>query len=486
MLWNYTLFIAPLIVVTGVSLWLAHKLLAFRPRAGASSLAIFMIALAAWSVAYGLELGNTVPEIKIFWYKAKYLGIAAVLISAAYFVFQYVGYHQWASWRGIVIIGLVPALSLGLLWTNSLHHLFLRSINVGAQHPVRMLHVEYGPAFWLFTAYYYIVFAGSMALLVRRCWTKSSGQLCRNVWALLIGACAPWFANIFTLSPWNPIPDLDLTPFTFMITGAALAWALFRHQLLYMMPVEHGAIINSMKDGVIVLNAHNQIVEMNPAALRILHMQTVEPDRFDIVGQPVEKMLALWPMLITYLRGIAKEYNTVLTNDEDGGRRYFDVHITPIYSQRNHLAGRLLVIHESTERERTAEALRQRKLQLRSMVEQMRYVDNEKSQIIAMLQNELDLPLLNMQQSLLQLESKNRVVDEEFVNSLKQELEALNQRVREMNIWATQAGAAKLGDFTESPKTHSSMQAAPLGPEPKLSTAQLTSISGAHRFSPAS
>ncbi|MEZ4708437.1 MAG: histidine kinase N-terminal 7TM domain-containing protein [Caldilineaceae bacterium] len=188
----------------------------------ATSLAFFMVSLAFWSVAYGLELGNAVPEIKIFWYKAKYLGVVAVLISAAYFVFQYAGYYRWANWRGLFVIGLIPTLALATLWTNAFHQLFLRNVTAGAQNPISMLHVEYGPVFWIFTAYYYSVFALSMALLVRRCWAKSSGQLCRNVLALLIGALAPWLANMFTLSPWNPQPDLDLTPFTFMITGGLL------------------------------------------------------------------------------------------------------------------------------------------------------------------------------------------------------------------------------------------------------------------------
>ncbi|MEZ4708436.1 MAG: PAS domain-containing protein [Caldilineaceae bacterium] len=57
-----------------------------------------------------------------------------------------------------------------------------------------------------------------------------------------------------------------------------------------MMPMQHSAIIRSMKDGVIVLNAQNQIVEMNPAAQRILHMQATDAEHF--VGQPVEKV---WP-----------------------------------------------------------------------------------------------------------------------------------------------------------------------------------------------
>ncbi|MCB9155746.1 MAG: PAS domain-containing protein [Caldilineaceae bacterium] len=484
MLWNYILFIAPLIIVTVIAMWLAHKLLAYRPQAGATSLALFMVSLAFWSVAYGLELGNAAPAIKIFWYKAKYLGVVAVLISAAYFVFQYVGYYRWANWRGLFAIGSVPAVALAALWTNSFHHLFLRNIAVGAQSPISMLHVEYGLLFWIFTAYYYAIFALSMTLLVRRCWTKCSGQLCRNVLALLVGASAPWLANIFTLSPWNPMPDLDLTPFMFMVTGTAIAWALFRHQLLYMMPVQHGAIIRSMKDGVIVLNAQNQIVEMNPAAQRILHMQMTASD--DFVGQPIDQVLAIWPTLLTYLRGLAKEYNTVLTSDDSAGRRYFDVHITPIYSQRDQLAGRLLVIHESTERERTAEALRQRKQQLRSMVEQMRYADHEKTQIMTMLQTELDMPLLHMRESLMQLENGASQLEKEYVIRIKQEVEALDNLVRNLRESMAKTAREKSAASSVHTNGHGSSSPAFLEAEAKLSTAQLTSISGAHRFSPAS
>jgi PAS domain S-box-containing protein len=62
----------------------------------------------------------------------------------------------------------------------------------------------------------------------------------------------------------------------------AVTWGLFRYRLLDIMPVARDAIIEGMGDGVIVLDVQNRIVDLNPAARRIIGRRAL-----GAIGQPI-------------------------------------------------------------------------------------------------------------------------------------------------------------------------------------------------------
>ena len=59
---------------------------------------------------------------------------------------------------------------------------------------------------------------------------------------------------------------LDLTPFSFTLSGLAVAWGMGRFQFMGTVPVAHRAIIQGMQNGVVALDPSENIVELNPAA----------------------------------------------------------------------------------------------------------------------------------------------------------------------------------------------------------------------------
>ena len=67
-----------------------------------------------------------------------------------------------------------------------------------------------------------------------------------------------------------PIPGLDPTPFAFTLSGLLLFVGLFRFRLLDLMPVARATLVESLLDGVLVVDARGRIVDLNPAAWRLL------------------------------------------------------------------------------------------------------------------------------------------------------------------------------------------------------------------------
>ena len=108
-----------------------------------------------------------------------------------------------------------------------------------------------------------------------------------------------------------------------------------------------------MSDGVIVLDAQNRIVDINPAAQRIIDCPASKA-----IGQPATQVFSGRPDLVEHCHDVT-EAQTEIALNQDKVQREFDLRISPLYDARGHLTGRLMVLHDITERVRTEEALRE-------------------------------------------------------------------------------------------------------------------------------
>ena len=180
---------------------------------------------------------------------------------------------------------------------------------------------------------------------------------------LLIGVLAPWVGNALYILRLSPFPNLDLTPFAFTLTGLGISWSLFHFRLLDIVPAAHKTIFESMNDVVIVMDAQNRIVDLNPAAQRVFGCSAS-----DSVGQPVEKILSLWPDLVDHCRPLTETHSEIAWGD-NGKKRYFDLNISPLRDKQNLLTGRVIVLRDITEHKQAGEILQNAHDQLEKQVE---------------------------------------------------------------------------------------------------------------------
>ena len=117
------------------------------------------------------------------------------------------------------------------------------------------------------------------------------------------------------------------------------------------MPVAHSAIVAGLRDGMIVLDARNRVVDLNPTAERILNRRVAAA-----LGQPVEQLLADQPDLVAYCRGAA-EARMEITLGEAVAPRSYEVQIASLPGQRGDSSGRLVMLHDVTERKQAEAAL---------------------------------------------------------------------------------------------------------------------------------
>jgi PAS domain-containing protein len=135
---------------------------------------------------------------------------------------------------------------------------------------------------------------------------------------LIVGALAPWLGNAIYISGLSPFYRLDLTPFAFTLASLTIGWAIFRHELLNLLPVAYSAVIKNMRDGLIVLDESERIVEVNPVAERITGIPASAA-----VGQPAKLVLSGVVDLMPLLESEASRATVAIPDDQ--GERTYDV-----------------------------------------------------------------------------------------------------------------------------------------------------------------
>lgn len=361
--WQYSPYMLPLIVSAVVAIALAIIAWQRRSTPGAMPLSIMMSAATLWLLAYTLELGSVNLTAKVFWSNTTFVGIVIVPASWLAFALQYTGRGRWLTHRHMALLTIVPIITVLLAWTNGAHGLFRNSIALNTSHSPSTLTINYGLAFWLHATYsYLLLLLGTLLLL--QAYIRSPRLYRGQTGTMLIGAVVPWIANALHIFGLNPIPDLDLTPFAFTLTGVAMAWGLFRFRLLDIVPVARNAIVEGMSDGVIVLDAQNRIVDFNPAAERIFDRAASE-----IIGEPGLQILThpsgrpLYSQSTGLARILAEqplnatEIQTELVHSQGNAQRYFDVRTSPLTHHNGAMAGRLVVLRDITELKQAEEAM---------------------------------------------------------------------------------------------------------------------------------
>jgi PAS domain S-box-containing protein len=352
--WQHV-YVFPLYAAAVVSFSIALFARRRRSAPGALTFALLMAAAAEWALAYALSLVSVIRELQVFWVKVRYIGI--VIVPGAWLVFALfqAGYGKLVTRRNQILLAIEPLLILVLIWTNDWHKLYWVEVMQKQVGPLTVIEAIPGVFYWVHVAYSYLLMASGSLLFIRMV-VRSSHLYRRQSAAVLLGAVAPLIGDVLsTFGLLYPLSCIDLTPFFFSLTGLAMAWAFFRFRLLDIVPVARDAVVESMSDGVLVLDAENRIVDINPVAEGIISRTASE-----VIGQPAEQVLSRWPDLVERYRSVP-ETHTEIAVGEGVARAYFDLRISPLRDWRRRLTGRLIVLRDITDRKLMEEALQKAK-----------------------------------------------------------------------------------------------------------------------------
>ncbi len=106
-----------------------------------------------------------------------------------------------------------------------------------------------------------------------------------------------------------------------------------------------------MNDGMIVVDAQGRVADINPAATAIMHL-TIS----DVIGKAALDILRPWPRLVEQY-GDRMEAHDEISIGEDDAKRWFELHLAPLYDRRSNFAGRVITLHDITQRKLVEERI---------------------------------------------------------------------------------------------------------------------------------
>ncbi|HZY45170.1 MAG TPA: GAF domain-containing protein, partial [Anaerolineae bacterium] len=174
---------------------------------------------------------------------------------------------------------------------------------------------------------------------------RSRGIYRIQIVAVLMAGLVPGVTNVLHLVG---ILTVDLTPFSFALSGVLLAWAIFRHRLLDLVPIAQEAMIEAMTDGMLVIDEQNRIITLNSAAERIFDV--VAPR---LVGQPIDRISSHWPTLQPADKSWLEVQDEITVNGFD-----YELRSSPLNNRQGRSIGYLLTLHDITHRKQVEEQLK--------------------------------------------------------------------------------------------------------------------------------
>ena len=328
---------------------------------GARTMVVLLLACSEWAVAYVLELGSDDLAKTVFWHQVMLGGVVAVPTVWLIFTLRYTGNDRWLTPRNLALLALMPAATELMIFTNGSLGLMWSWAALDTSGSFSALVLTYAPGFWAHTAYSYLVLIVAAFVLVQTLFR--SRHLYRwQTPGLLFAACVPWLGNVMFLTGFNPFPGVDLTGLGFNLTSLTFAWSLSRLRLGDIVSVSRGAIIENMGDGLLVLDAEDRVLDLNPVARRLAGREVSR-----LVGRPVDRVWPQWPVCDDSPGEEQAGREMVL--EGDGGQRTFDVRISPLRDWRGRLVSKVVVLRDITERKRAEEALQESEARFRRLTE---------------------------------------------------------------------------------------------------------------------
>lgn len=352
MVWQFNPLAIPLFL--SIIPLLRYSILIWRHRADETArwFLLYIFSAAGLLITYAFELLAADLNTMFVWLRLEYLFSVPIPVYFFLFILCYTGYRRRLKRQHIILLFAIPVLHILTVWTNQFHGLNWATTGVVEVNGLMMFDRTYGPVFWIGIVYLYSINIAAVIIMV--VWVLRSPNLYRGQLASLIGAMVLiWTSSILTITGATIVPRLDLTPFGYALAVIPVAIGLFRYKLIDLMPAAHELILKVMSDAVLVIDSQSRIVDLNPAAERLLTVRTAH-----VIGKKISQVFSNSVDLIERYKDVT-ETEGELEYVQDGKFRYFDLRISLIPDQERLSKARVIVLRDIT-RLKEAEAANKR------------------------------------------------------------------------------------------------------------------------------
>jgi PAS domain S-box-containing protein len=341
-----------------VILVMAAMVWAKRPAPGTTPLTLLLLAVIVWIFIHSGEVAATNFETKIILGKLIYFLSTTIAILWLFFALDFTGSRWWRNPRNLVLLSLLPLATAIILIINQ--PMLLERLQIlPVENSTTIIVWQKGPFVWLQTVYVAaLLIAG--ALLLGRLAIRSQANQRWKLIVIIIGTFMPIISHAIDTTGYFAGKALDITPLTMAIASAIYAMMILRFRFLDIIPVARGALVESIPEGILVLDSEGCIADMNPAA-----EQMIGANLTSVLGKKAGQVCP-------WLDNIAGDGQNTrpgkLCSTTGGEGLYLEISVTPLKNKLSSVTGQLIVLNDITERKKNADALQASEEKYRSLV----------------------------------------------------------------------------------------------------------------------
>ena len=254
----------------GIAAFVISIFLFIRIKDIGKYLSFVILSAALWAIMYAIELLQVELEKAYTIVEIEYIGITLLPTFWLIFIIKFLRLDQYINLRNLLLVLLFPLLTVVIVWTNDMHQFHYLDVELKYTSNYSVFSFTPGPWYIVFTIWFYSTLAfGLFLLIINR--SKENILFRKQKTALIFASTIPWLANIFYLFGFRLDEGIDITPFSFIISTSFFSYALLKYQLLDIRPVASEQIIQSLREGVLVSDMGNRIIDLNPEMRLILN-----------------------------------------------------------------------------------------------------------------------------------------------------------------------------------------------------------------------
>ena len=238
---------------------------------------------------------------------------------------------------------IIPILSIIIIFTNPLHHLFCKS------YAINIADVQLGPYFYVHMLYTYLLILVAFIKLIKTSISKA-GFLSFGTILIILGACAPIIPNLLASLQLISMGTY-ITPIPYLITAICFYISIFKLNSFDAVPIALKNIVDIMTDAFIVVEKDGTITYSNNAFNTNLSKMIgikLNDNFYNIINTNKKLKLSKLNNLIKK----SEKNNTVETFDWSfNSEKYFEISAQPVISTkgRKKVIGTLIIFKDTTQ-----------------------------------------------------------------------------------------------------------------------------------------
>ncbi|MDF2924920.1 MAG: hypothetical protein K0R57_3834 [Paenibacillaceae bacterium] len=314
------------------------------------------VTAAVYSLGTALQLASgTLAQIK-FWLSITYWGLAFSPLFFLILVIHYTGLEKWLTRRNTLLLFLIPAITCILVATNDYHHMFYQSVFLLENTPSPMADIVMGPWYIIHGCYTFGTMFMGVCLLVRQ-WRITTSAYRKQIFTLILGLMVPITASFLYLLGLIPY-NMDPVPLVMIATTSMYVWAIRTTDLFNVVPIARGYVFENMRDGVLVLDLTNRLVDYNRAAAGMIPLLSSSS-----IGEPVESIWtaagAAEPLrLESREEQVGQDGEWIILWKRGNESFHYEIHSLPVQVKNGQKVGRMLMLIDVTDSIRYQNKLR--------------------------------------------------------------------------------------------------------------------------------